>query len=261
VSKRSVADVVSALQDRLDTLPAHLAHRRTFISTYLRTTEAVGRAVDAGFFEDGAWVEQWDVVFADLYLVAHDADAAGEPAPRPWRATFDASPRLHPLQHLLLGVNAHINYDLPQSLVAVIPEEDFDDAEVLERRRRDHERIDRVLSSRIAAEDSELRSLGPMALVDRLLTPVNRLASRRFLRESRRKVWHNTFALRDARRADASSYAQRLWELEVLSAARITDLLEPGFVLIRLATSGFGVTLPPPAEPSGRSRNAAPTGK
>jgi hypothetical protein len=31
----------------------------------------------------------------------------------------------------------------------------------------------------------------------------------------------------------------------VLSAAKITDLLGPGQVLVRLAISGFGVSLPP----------------
>jgi hypothetical protein len=38
-----------------------------------------------------------------------------------------------------------------------------------------------------------------------------------------------------------------LAELELLSAAKIADLLRPGQVLLRLAITGFGVTLPPPA--------------
>lgn len=66
-----------------------------------------------------------------------------------------------------------------------------------------------------------------------------------FLRESRTKVWHNTVALQAARLDVPTAYAERLAELEVLSAARITDLLAPGQVLIRLAVAGFGVTLPP----------------
>lgn len=69
-----------------------------------------------------------------------------------------------------------------------------------------------------------------------------------FLRESRTKVWHNTVALQAARLDVPTAYAERLAELEVLSAARITDLLAPGQVLIRLAVAGFGVTLPPRPE-------------
>jgi hypothetical protein len=72
------------------------------------------------------------------------------------------------------------------------------------------------------------------------------LGSKRFLRESRQKVWHNTLELQQARVACADVYHVRLAELELLSAARIADLLAPGQVILRLAVAGFGVTLPPP---------------
>jgi hypothetical protein len=80
-----------------------------------------------------------------------------------------------------------------------------------------------------------------------VLQPLNRRASRRFLKEAREKVWHNTHELQVARLAGPDAYAARLAELEVLSAARIADLLAPGQVLLRLAVAGFGVVLPPPA--------------
>jgi len=200
--------------------------------------------VDADEFEDPEWVEQWDVVFAQLYVDALDAHLSGGMPSRPWRLAFDADPRLPPLRHVLLGINAHVNYDLPQALIAVIPEEDFADATVLASRHRDHERIDRVLAGRVAAEDAELGTRG-RTLTDRVLQPLNRLSSRRFLREARMKVWHNTGELQAARLAGPAAYDARLGELEVLSAARIADLVAPGQVLLRLAVAGFGVTLPP----------------
>ena len=58
-------------------------------------------------------------------------------------------------------------------------------------------------------------------------------------------VWHNTEQLQRARLAGPDGYRARLAELEVLSAARIADLLAPGQVLLRLAVTGFGVLLPP----------------
>jgi hypothetical protein len=78
-----------------------------------------------------------------------------------------------------------------------------------------------------------------------VLTPLNRLGSKRFLREARLKVWHNTTELQRARTESVESYRQRLAELEVLSAAKIADLLAPGQVILRLAVAGFGVVLPP----------------
>ena len=63
------------------------ATKLVFLSTYQRTTQAVGEAVAAASFEDPEWVERWDVIFAELYLAALDTelDAGGE-VPRPWRS-------------------------------------------------------------------------------------------------------------------------------------------------------------------------------
>ncbi len=98
-------------------------------------------------------------------------------------------------------MNAHINYDLPQALVAVISDEQFDDAALLARREADHRMIDEVLATRVAAEDDELTRLsGPAPLLDRLLRPVSRLGTQRFLREAREKVWANATVLNRARR-------------------------------------------------------------
>jgi hypothetical protein len=243
-----IEDVARDLLERGAALPERLAHRRIFLDTYRRTTLAVGAAVDRACFEDPKWVAAWDVAFAQLYLDALAADLAGTRVPRPWRLAFDAPAELPALRHVLLGINAHVNYDLPQALLAVISDADFEDPVLIARRRRDHERIDAVLASRVAAEDDELEA--GKSLLDRVLTPLNRLSSKRFLRESRQKVWHNTIELQRARLHGADAYRTRLAELEVLAAARIADLLAPGQVLLRLAVAGFGVVLPPPDQPA-----------
>ncbi len=241
-----VAEVVARLSRRLAELPPDRRHRQPFLEAYLRTTEAVGNAVSDGLFEDPGWVQRWDVTFAELYLQAHDADLAGNQAsvPRPWRLAFDAPPDLPALRHVLLGINAHVNYDLPQAMLAVISELDFGDPALIASRRLDHERIDTVLAGRVSAEDAALGD--HRTVLDRLLTPLNRLGSKRFLREARQKVWHNVEQLQAARLAGPTMHAERLAELELLSAAKIADLLAPGQVLLRLAVAGFGVTLPPP---------------
>jgi Family of unknown function (DUF5995) len=243
----SIAAVLDRMTALLDALPPTDA-RRAFHATYLRTTKAVAEALDSGAFSDPAWVEHWDVVFADLYLDALDVALAGGAPPRPWAIAFAAAAvpepqRLPPLRHVLLGMNAHINYDLPQAIVAVIAPEEFADPAVVGKRERDHRVIDGVLAARVKAEDDEFD--GPRRLVDRLTAPANRLATRRFLVEARTKVWRNAHLLDAARRAGPQPYDARLRELENLSAARVADLEAPGQVLLRLARKGFGVSLPP----------------
>jgi hypothetical protein len=227
VDERTIDGVLTRMRERIDALPPDLAQRRFFMQTYRRTTLAVQQRLAEAGFEDPEWVEEWDVAFADLFL--------------------DASADLPRLRALLLGMNAHINYDLPQSLLAVITDEQFTDAALLDQRRRDHERIDAVLASRVGAEEAELSEATAPSLLDRVLTPLNRKGTKRFLKEARAKVWHNTRELQQARLAGSDTYRTRLAELELLSAAKIADLLAPGQVVLRLSVAGFGVVLPPPA--------------
>ena len=146
-----IGALVHRMEGLLEPLEARGDPARFFLATYLRTTRAVAEELDRGGFRDPAWVERWDVAFADLYLDAVEDAEAGRRPPEPWAVAFGAgagADGLPPLRHVLLGMNAHINYDLAQSLLAD--------------RHADHEHIDRVLVARVGAEDTELEALsGP----------------------------------------------------------------------------------------------------
>jgi len=241
----SITALIISMEADLTRLEAVGDIRRHFHATYLRTTRAVAVEIARGGFHDNPWVEQWDLVFADLYLDALAGDLAGEPVPMPWRVAFDAARDhgdLPPLRHVLLGMNAHINFDLPQALVAVISPADFDDPDRLASRAADHRHIDDVLLDRVGAEDAELGRSG-LSLTDRVLRPLNRAATKRFLVEARTKVWRNAVVLDRARRRGDAAYRDALAELERASAARLADLVAPGYVLLKLARRGFGVLL------------------
>ena len=246
-------DRIDALIERMHGLLEPMAssgdERRHFLATYLRTTMAVRDWIERGSFLDTDWTERWDVEFADLYLQALESWNADGTAAGPWSIAFSAAasgPRVPPVRHVLLGMNAHVNYDLPQALIAVITDDEFDDPGVVDRRARDHERIDEILSSRVAEEDVELRKVeqpGDRTLLDHVLTPFNRAGSRKFLKEARGKVWRNARVLSLARRDGLDALSARIDELGRLSADRVADLQRPGQVLLRLARRGFGVLL------------------
>jgi hypothetical protein len=240
-----IDELIARMAVLLEPLESAGDKRRYFHATYQRTTIAVAEELKRGGFADTGWVEEWDVAFAGLYLDALEADLAGRRPPRPWATAFGASAGLPPLRHVLLGMNAHINYDLPQAIVAVISDEQFDDPALIATRESDHRAIDGVLASRVAAEEEELASLsGPAPLLDRVLAPLNRLGTQRFLREARQKVWANATALSQARRQGPDAYNRVLAQLEELSAAKVTQLQAPGQVILKLAATGFGVRLP-----------------
>ena len=240
-----IEELIARMTGLLEPLEATGDKRRYFHATYLRTTIAVAGEIKRGGFADPGWVEDWDVAFAGLYLDALEAELAGRQPSRPWAIAFGAPAGLPPLRHVLLGMNAHINFDLPQAIVAVISDEQFDDPALIARREADHRAIDGVLAARVAAEDDELAALsGPAPLLDRVLAPLNRLGTQRFLREARQKVWANATALSQARRQGPDDYARVLAQLEELSAAKVTQLQAPGQVILKLAATGFGVRLP-----------------
>jgi hypothetical protein len=249
VSTSPIDDLLARMGALLEPMVASNDERRHFLAVYRRTTLAVKEDLERGGFVDGEWTERWDIVFADLYLEALTTwNETGE-APGPWSIAFGSAtraPRVPPIRHLLLGMNAHINYDLPQALLSVITDEQFDDPALLARRARDHEHIDAILASRVPIEDVELRKVelpGDRTLLDHLLTPFNRAGTKRFLAEARAKVWRNARALSTARREGPEPLAARLQELGALSADRVADLRRPGQVILRLARDGFGVLL------------------
>jgi hypothetical protein len=244
-----IDELIRRMETMLEPLVLRDDPLRFFLGTYLRMTEAVRDRVRRGGFVDDTWTEKWDVEFAQLYLDALEQWQKEERPAEPWVIAFEAArgPRLPPLRHVLLGMNAHINYDLPQALLAVISDREFSDRATLERRASDHRHIDEILVERVPEEDRYLameEQPGDRTLLDRLLTPFNRAATRRFLKEARRKVWRNALALAASRREGSEALDRRLRELERLSAARVADLRAPGQVILRLGARGFGVLLP-----------------
>src|SRR5947209_12113902 len=82
-----------------------------FAALYQRVTMRVRDGIAAGEFQDGARMEALDVAFANRYLDAYDALRAGDQPSRSWLCAFEAARGggATVLQHLLLGMNAHIN--------------------------------------------------------------------------------------------------------------------------------------------------------
>ena len=241
-----IDELIARMAALLEPLEADGDQRRYFHATYQRTTIAVADEIKRGGFDDP---ELGGAVGRRVRrpVPGRPGGLAGRPAAVTalGRSRSAPPPDLPALRHVLLGMNAHINYDLPQALLAVITDEEFGDAALLARREADHQAIDGVLASRVGAEDDELtRVSGPPPLLDRLLKPFNRLGTQRFLREARAKVWANAIALNHARRQGPDAYAARLAQLEELSAAKVADLQAPGQVLLKLAATGFGVRLP-----------------
>jgi len=87
---------------------------------YLQVTEAVKAGIAEGGTHDPQWLAALDVEFASLYFGALEATLRGASCPRCWRSLFDvrSDTQLARIQFALSGINAHINHDLPEAIVA-----------------------------------------------------------------------------------------------------------------------------------------------
>ena len=121
---RCVDAVIREMRRRFDPLASSCDHDSIFALAYLRTTEEYRRTIeDPTFFEDTAFVNHEDVVFARLYFDAFDAWHAGrdDAVPPAWDIAFDAADdRSMPASgNLSLGINAHVQRDLPFALAGI----------------------------------------------------------------------------------------------------------------------------------------------
>ena len=123
-----------------------------FAALYNRVTMGVRDGIRAGAFQDPARMERLDVAFANRYLAAHDRFRRGTMTPASWRLAFEAGTRLDlsVMQHLLLGINAHINLDLGVACAEVAPGSDIDDLEA------DFNRINDLLASLLPQVEQQL---------------------------------------------------------------------------------------------------------
>ena len=116
--------VIREMRRRFDPLASSCDHDSIFALAYLRTTEEYRRTIeDPTFFEDTAFVNHEDAVFARYYFDAFDAWRAGrrEAVPPAWAIAFKAAAE-HAMPasgNLSLGINAHVQRDLPFALAGI----------------------------------------------------------------------------------------------------------------------------------------------
>jgi hypothetical protein len=119
-----VRRTIAAMQSRYDPLASSCDHAAVFALAYLRTTQTyLDSTSTAGYFADPAFVNHEDAAFAAMYFSAMDDWTAGrrDHVPPAWRIALQAGQDRseNGIGDLLLGMNAHVNRDLPFVLAAV----------------------------------------------------------------------------------------------------------------------------------------------
>ena len=192
--------------------------RAIFLSCYLMMTRNMRTAIQRGEFHDPVWVARLLENFAGYYFVALQAyEHNPASAPPVWQLAHQATrdPQALALQMLLLGVNAHINYDLVFSLVDLLgPEWAAHSPAQRAARYADHCHVNHVIGCTIdAVQDQVLEPAMPaMDLVDKLLGPLDEKLISALLSRWREDVWLN--ATRLLKMADAAEQERLILAVE-----------------------------------------------
>ncbi len=200
-------------------------NRYIFLQCYALMSRNMLRALEAGEFHDRRWVSRLLHHFADYYFEALSEYEGGECRSRVWRHAHEVTcgRNLLSVQYLLLGVNAHINYDLVLSLVDVLePEWASLDPARREERYRDHLHVNTVIAATIdTVQDEVLEKHTPwLDILDRLLGRTDEWLISRLITRWREEVWQ------EAVRFLESAAPQQRRQLREALEARVVERAE-----------------------------------
>ena len=184
------AGTIDEVIDRLDEVIGWAAAEKDrlgyFGALYRGVTIKVQEGIANGSFEERDRMERFDVIFANRYLDAVRTYRAGDTPSRSWLFAFESAKEVRPvvLQHLLLGINAHINLDLGIAAAEVSRGGD------LNALRSDFFTVNEILSARIGAVRAQIDRVSPLIpLLSRIDPAADRAAINFSIRRAREQAW------------------------------------------------------------------------
>jgi hypothetical protein len=149
------SDVLNRMRQQVRIWEKEHDNRSVFLGCYCLMTENMLHAIEMNRFDDSEWINRLLQHFADYYfdaLTCYEKEDCSEV----WRLAHEATTNrnLHVIQHLLLGINAHINYDLVLTLYDLLVDDWSHISESTKRSRlRDHNMVNEIIADSHWRED------------------------------------------------------------------------------------------------------------
>lgn len=156
---KTIQDVIHALDAIIEESKKNSSPLGYFAALYRKVTKKVKEGVEKkGVFQDDKRMERLDVIFASRYIDAYYAYQKGESVTLSWVEAFNLSKETSPivLQHLLIGMNAHINLDLGIAAAEVMKGKNIQDLE------HDFNKINEILADLVGNVEKDLTEIWPM---------------------------------------------------------------------------------------------------
>jgi hypothetical protein len=191
----SIDKVIRQLGDIVDDCRRKSSRLGYFAALYRIVTLKVRDGIIAGDFEDNDRMEKLDVLFANRYIEAYEQYHSGSaPLTRSWLSAFQAAEkwRLLIIQHLLLGINAHINLDLGIAAALTSPGDKIDEL------KNDFDKINDILSGLLDIVQDRINSVSRgFALLDRIGGRTDEAIMNFSIQKAREEAWKFATELAD----------------------------------------------------------------
>ena len=210
-----------------------------FAAMYRKVTVRVRAGVVSGLFEDGPRMERLAITFASRYLTALDQFRRGDTPSRCWDFAFQTVPMWRPLiiQHLLMGINAHINLDLGIAAAQTSPGDELADL------RNDFIQINDLLAHQVATVRKEIGEVSPwIRLLDQVDPGAGQAIVNFSIGRAREQAWTAAELLAHALAEDWQGHIAVLDRNAVAIARLVRDppgwVFKAGLRLIRIRETG-----------------------
>jgi Family of unknown function (DUF5995) len=195
---RCIDTEIRRLRRRQDRLGCD--HRAVFATTYLTLTQQLRDTLRArpDFFADSKYLYVEDALFANVYFNTSRGYDRGRPVPPAWQIAFDSAQggNINAAQDMLLGINAHVQNDMPFVLAALGVRRPDGST-----RKPDHDHMNEILD---AAYERVVRAIEDrydpiVATTNGRWTFADDVAGLEMVKEWREHVWRNAERLLAAR--------------------------------------------------------------
>lgn len=231
--KSELANSIEEVIQHLDAIIAR-AHQENsrlgyFAALYREVTIKVREGIAGNDFEDGSRMERLDVIFANRYLQAMQEFQNGGQPTKSWLVALRSAKswRLLILQHLLLGINAHINLDLGIAAVKTGP------GEQLPALKSDFYKINEILSELLDVVQDKISVLSPgLDLLDRIGGRSDEAIMNFSIQKARDEAWNFAQALAAL---NAEEQEQRIAQKDIEIEALARIVRNPGWLISLVA--------------------------
>jgi hypothetical protein len=197
----NIEEALDAMREGLEFFHDTRDRRAIFLRLYYMMTLEVYQAMHgcgeyAGrrVFLDRDWIYRLSGLFSSLYFASLEAPASD----RAWYAAHAVAqhPGSSVVQNALLGINAHINFDLPRAIARNLDPAELPDYQVMQKRKFDHDQVNDLLVRTVNPVQKVLaKNYEPgIAVVDFALGRLDEKACAWLLRTYRQQVWWNALA-------------------------------------------------------------------